>query len=241
MQIDFLTLFPELIDNYFTASIMGSAQREGLIQLKTHDFRSASTDSRGRVDDAPFGGGAGMVLGPQPIFDYIDENSVQRPVVYMSPTGATFNQAKAQELSKLEGFTLLCGRYEGLDQRVRDEIVDEEISVGDFVLAGGESAAIVVAEAVLRLVPGVLGNEISVEAESFSSGLLEYPHYTRPADFKGLTVPEVLLSGDHGRVERWRLAKSLQLTAQLRPDLIAARGGLTQDEKELLDEFDLRV
>ncbi len=178
-----------------------------------------------------------MVLKPEPIFDAVEATEPPRPLLLLSPSGPMFDQDYAIELAATGGFSLLCGRYEGVDQRVRDHLVDGELSVGDYVLAGGEVGALVVIEAVARLLPGVMGNESSGEDESFSEGLLEYPHYTRPWEYRGWQVPEVLRSGDHGRVERWRRAQSLRLTMRVRPDLIESLGGLTTRDQELLDEF----
>jgi tRNA (guanine37-N1)-methyltransferase len=182
-----------------------------------------------------------MVLGPEPVFDAVEEaaaapEGLPRPLVLMSPSGRRFDQQVAQELAQTSGFSLLCGRYEGVDQRVADHLVDAELSVGDFVLAGGELAALVVVEAVARLVPGVLGNDQSTGDESFSTGLLEYPQYTRPAAFRGWSVPEILLSGDHARVDRWRRAQALARTLRRRPDMIVERGGLSEEEVRLLEE-----
>ncbi len=211
-RIDVFTLFPEVIDHYAAASILGRARVGGLLDLRTHDVREATTDPHRSVDDAPFGGGAGMVLSPEPVFGAVERVAgsaagLPRPLVLLSPSGGRFDQDVARRLGRLPGgFSLLCGRYEGVDQRVADHLVDEELSVGDFVLAGGELAALVVVEAVVRLLPGVLGNDQSAGDESFTAGLLEYPQYTRPASFRGWEVPEVLRSGDHGRVDRWRRA-----------------------------------
>lgn len=239
MQIDVLTIFPEVVDAYCGVSILGRGQRDGVLSVRTIDLRDATTDRHRSVDDAPFGGGAGMVLKPEPIFESVEREDPHRPLFYLSPAGRRFDQSVARELADLDGFSLLCGRYEGVDERVRTHLVDGELSVGDFVLAGGELAALAVIEAVARLVPGVLGNAESADDESFAAGLLEYPHYTRPADFRGLVVPEVLASGDHGRVERWRHAQALARTRRLRPDLIEARGGLSDDDRALLVEFGL--
>ena len=175
----------------------------------------------------------------EPIFRVVEEQAPPRPLFLLGPAGRRFDQLGARQLAGLDGFTLLCGRYEGVDARVRDHLVDEELSIGDYVLGGGEVAAMVVLGAVGRLVPGVMGNEASAAEESFSHGLLEHPQYTRPASFRGWEVPEVLRSGDHGRVARWRLAQALERTRRLRPDLIEARGGLTDDEEALLEEADL--
>jgi tRNA (guanine37-N1)-methyltransferase len=178
-----------------------------------------------------------MVLVPGPIFDAVEAVKPPRPLFLLDPGGQRFDQPMAQQLASGEGFSLLSGRYEGVDQRVADHLVDGELSIGDFVLAGGEVAALAVIEAVIRLVPGVMGNEASAEQESFTDGLLEYPQYTRPADFRGWVVPAVLRSGDHGQIARWRRAQSLARTRSRRPDLLAARGGLTDEERELLAEY----
>ncbi len=239
MRVDVFTIFPELITAYTSESILGRATSAGLLDVRTIDIRDATTDVHRTVDDAPFGGGAGMVMKPEPIFASVRAADPPRPLFYVSPSGRRLDQAFAGELAALDGFSLLCGRYEGVDQRVRDEVVDGEISIGDFVLAGGELAALVIIEAAARLVPGVLGNTASPEDESFSRGLLEYPHYTRPAEFEGMEVPAVLRSGDHGAVESWRHAQALARTIEMRPDLIAARGGLSGDERALLERFGL--
>ncbi|HEX3839445.1 MAG TPA: tRNA (guanosine(37)-N1)-methyltransferase TrmD [Acidimicrobiales bacterium] len=239
MRIDVFTIFPEVIDHYADASILGRARQLGRLDLRTHDIRESSTDPHHSVDDAPFGGGPGMVLAPQPLFDAVEAvDGLPRPLYLLTPSGRRFDQAVAAELASLPvGFSLVCGRYEGVDQRVADHLVDGELSVGDFVLAGGELAALVVVEAVARLLPGVLGNEDSSGDESFAQGLLEYPHYTRPAEFRGWEVPPLLRSGDHGRVSRWRQGQALIRTLRQRPDLMAARGGLSADEVSLLVEM----
>jgi tRNA (guanine37-N1)-methyltransferase len=242
LRIDVFTLFPEVVVHYADASILGRARRHGHLDLRCHDIRAASTDPHRSVDDAPFGGGAGMVLGPEPVFGAVEtvassSEGLPRPLVLLSPSGRRFDQTVAREMAGSGGFSLLCGRYEGIDQRVADHLVDGELSVGDFILAGGELAALVVVEAVARLVPGVLGNDLSVGDESFADGLLEYPQYTRPANFRGWEVPATLLSGDHARVERWRRAQALIITLRRRPGLIADRGGLTPAEVRLLGEL----
>lgn len=239
MRVDVFTLFPELITGYTSQSILGRAANAGLLDVRPHNIRDATTDTHRTVDDSPFGGGAGMVMKPEPIVESVRAADPPRPLFYVSPTGRRLDQAFAVELAQLDGFSLLCGRYEGVDERVRDEVVDGEISIGDYVLAGGELAALVIIEAVARLLPGVLGNAASSEDESFSAGLLEYPQYTRPAEFEGRDVPAVLRSGDHGAVEKWRFAQSLARTLRHRPDLIEARGGLTNDERKLMRSFDL--
>jgi tRNA (guanine37-N1)-methyltransferase len=239
VRIDVLTIFPGMVEGFAAQSLLGRAQRAGTIDVRVHDLRMATNDPHRSVDDSPFGGGAGMVLMPEPIFAAVEAVEPPRPLLYLGPAGRRFDQAVARELAELEGFSLLCGRYEGVDERIREHLVDGELSIGDVVLSGGEVAAMAVLEAVGRLVPGVMGNEASAEEESFSDGLLEHPQYTRPADFRGWVVPEVLRSGDHGRVARWRRAQSLARTLRLRPDLIEARGGLTDDDRALLAEWDL--
>lgn len=239
MRIDVFTIFPDMVDSFASQSLLGKARAAGLLDIRVHDLRMAALDPHRSVDDAPFGGGAGMVLRPEPIFLAVEQVDPSRPLLYLSPAGRRFDQAVAVELSALEGFSLLCGRYEGVDERVRQHLVDGELSLGDVVLSGGEVAAMAVLEAVGRLVPGVMGNEGSAVEESFSDGLLEHPHYTRPADFRGWSVPEVLRSGDHGRIARWRRAQALARTISRRPDLIEARGGLSDEDRALLAEWDL--
>jgi len=213
------------------------------MDLRVHDLRDGASDPHRSVDDAPFGGGAGMVLAPGPVFAAVELVRPARPLYLLAPSGRRFDQSVAAELAGVgpyrsdsgsPAFSLLCGRYEGVDQRIADHLVDDELSIGDYVLAGGELAALVIVEATLRLVPGVLGNSASAGDESFTTGLLEYPQYTRPAMFRGWEVPEVLRGGDHGRVERWRRAEALWRTLQRRPDLIEVRGGLAPDEVRLL-------
>jgi tRNA (guanine37-N1)-methyltransferase len=238
--VDVFTIFPELIEGFSRHSLLGRAREQERIDLRIHDLRAGATDPHRSVDDAPFGGGAGMVLMAEPVFGAVEaveeKEGLPRPLLLLSPAGERFDQAKAAELAALDGFSLLCGRYEGVDQRVADHLVDGELSVGDVVLSGGEVAALVVLEAVTRLVPGVLGNAESAADESFADGLLEYPHYTRPADFRGWAVPEVLVSGDHARVARWRRAEALKRTLERRGDLVEARGGLRDEEIALLAE-----
>ena len=239
LRIDIFTIFSEMVDHMADESVIGRGRRDGHLDVRVHDLRAATTDVHHTVDDAPFGGGAGMVMMPGPLFGAIEAIDPPRPLYYLSPAGRRFDQEMAHELAASGGFSLLCGRYEGVDERVREHLVDGEISVGDVVLAGGEVAALLVLEAVGRLVPGVLGNAMSADDESFSDGLLEYPHYTRPAEFRGWEVPSVLRSGDHGKVARWRRAQALSRTIERRPDLIDARGGLTDEDRSLMDEFDL--
>jgi tRNA (guanine37-N1)-methyltransferase len=201
-------------------------------------LREHTTDVHHSVDDAPFGGGAGMVLRAEPVFESFEKSGAPRPLLLLSPGGKPFDQAFANKLASLEGFSLLCGRYEGVDHRIREHLVDEEVSVGDVVLAGGEVGACLIIEAVTRLLPGVMGNAMSPITESFgASGLLEEPHYTRPAEFRGWQVPEVLRNGNHAQIERWRRAQALHRTLAKRPDLVELRGGITKDEQRLLEEF----
>ena len=238
-RIDVFTIFTKMLDSVADESVIGRGHRAGHLDVRVHDLRAHATGVHQSVDDAPFGGGAGMVMSPAPLFAAVEAVEPARPLLYLSPAGRRFDQSMAQELADSGGFSLLCGRYEGIDERVRQHLVDGEVSVGDVVLAGGEVPALLIVEAVGRLVPGVLGNADSTAEESFSDGLLEYPHYTRPAQFRDWTVPEVLRSGDHGRVQRWRKAQSLRRTIDRRPDLIAERGGLSDADSELLAEFGL--
>ena len=239
MRIDVFTIFPDMVEGFAAQSLLGKARAAGTLDIRVHDVREHAGGVHRSVDDTPFGGGAGMVLAPEPLFAAVEAADPPRPLLYLSPTGRRFDQDVARQLAALDGFSLLCGRYEGVDERVREHLCDGELSLGDVVLSGGEVAAMAVLEAVGRLVPGVMGNEASADDESFSDGLLEYPHYTRPAEFRGWEVPEVLRSGDHGKVARWRRAQALARTARLRPDLLEARGGLTAGEEALLAEFDL--
>ena len=224
MRIDVFTIFPDVVTTYCGMSVLGRAAAAGALDVRVHYLREGADDARRSVDDSPFGGGAGMVLSPEPIFRCVESvPDLPRPLFLLGPGGRRFDQHVAAELAaqRAGGFSLLCGRYEGVDQRVADHLVDGELSVGDFVLAGGELAALVVVEAVARLLPDVLGNEESAREESFSEGVLEYPQYTRPAEFRGWAVPEVLRSGDHGAVAAWRRSQALVRTAERRPDLIA--------------------
>lgn len=239
MRIDVFTIFPELVDSFTSASLLGRARRRGLVDIHARDLRSGTTDVHRTIDAAPFGGGAGMVLMPEPVVNAIEAVDPPRPLFHLGPAGRRFDQRLAEELAEQSGFSLLCSRYEGIDARVVDHHCDGEISLGDFVLNGGEIAALAILEAVIRLVPGVMGNEQSARDESFADGLLEHPHYTRPAEFRGHAVPEVLRSGDHARIGRWRRARALERTIRLRPDLIEARGGLDETDRQLLGEFDL--
>lgn len=241
MRIDVFTIFPEYFATPLDASLLGRARADGLVDVRTHDPREWATDRHRTVDDTPFGGGAGMVMMPEPLFAAVEAVQPPRPLYLLSAGGRRFDQGVARELAAATGFSLVCGRYEGVDQRVADHCCDGELSVGDFVLAGGEAAALVVIDAVTRLVPGVMGNDASASDESFggSAGnrvLLEYPQFTRPAEFRGWAVPEVLRSGDHGRIVRFRRAAALRRTLRNRPDLVDPTT-LTDAERRLLDEF----
>jgi tRNA (guanine37-N1)-methyltransferase len=236
VRIDVFTIFPEYLAAPVRLSILGRAADAGLLDVRLHDPRDWTSDRHRSVDDTPFGGGAGMVMMPEPLFAAVEAVAPPRPLLLLGAAGRPFDQARARELAAGEGFSLLCGRYEGVDQRVADHLCDGEISVGPYVLAGGEAAALVVIEAVARLVPGVLGNETSATEESFADVLLEYPQYTRPADYRGWAVPKILRSGDHARIARWRRAAALARTLERRPELLGGRA-LTAEERALLDEF----
>jgi len=226
VRIDVFTIFPDALDAYLGIGVLGRARRSGLLDLRFHDLRAGASDARRSVDDTPFGGGPGMVLMAPPVFEAVEavagEQGLPRPLLLLSPAGERFTHEVARRLAaEPGGFSLLCGRYEGVDQRVADHLVDGELSVGDFVLSGGESAAAVVIEATARLLPGVLGNDASRVDESFSAPGLEYPQYTRPAVFRGWPVPDVLVSGHHGEIEAWRRSESQRRTRTRRPDLLA--------------------
>jgi tRNA (guanine37-N1)-methyltransferase len=236
VRIDVFTIFPEYLEGPLAASLLGRARAEGLVDVRVHDPRDHATDRHASVDDTPFGGGAGMVMAPEPLFAAVEAADAPRPRILLTPAGRRFDQAHARDLAAGHGFSLLCGRYEGVDQRVAEHLCDEELAVGDYVLAGGESAALVVIEAVTRLLPGVVGNAASTEDESFGAGLLEYPQYTRPASFRGWDVPEVLRTGDHERIRRWRRAQALHRTLRRRPDMLR-RDQLDDEDRRLLDEF----
>ncbi len=230
MLFAILTLFPEALEAYTHTSILGIAREKDLAQIRLVDFRDFTRDRHRTVDDRPYGGGPGMVLKPEPIVDCVEwlerEHGPFRKVL-LTPGGATFGQRKAEELAECERVLLLCGRYEGFDERIRAELDWEELSIGDFVLSGGELPALTIAEAVVRLLPGVLGNELSAESDSFANGGLEYPQYTRPQVFRGHEVPSILLSGDHARIAAWRAEEARKRTSERRPDLTADGGGTT--------------
>lgn len=238
MRIDILTLFPAMCETVLNESIIGRARKAGLVEIVCHDIREYTKDKHRHVDDYPYGGGTGMIMQPGPIFDCFADVCAQagcRPhLVYMSPAGKTFNQSTAVSFSQLSNLAVLCGHYEGVDQRIIDEIVDEEISIGDFVLTGGELPALMVADAVARMLPGVLKSEESYQNESHYSGLLEYPQFTRPPEFRGREVPELLLNGHHANIEKWRREQSLLRTMERRPDMLA-KADLSPKDREFLD------
>lgn len=237
MRIDVLTLFPEMLRSPLEHSILKRAREAGLLEVRCTDIRDFTTDRHRQADDCPYGGGPGMVMKPEPIFAAVEALSAEPPppdrVILFTPLGRPFTQDVAQELAQASRLVLLCGRYEGIDERVHRHLVTDEISIGDFVLTGGELAALVLIDAVTRLVPGVLGKDESSASETFSEHLLEYPHYTRPADFRGWKVPDILLSGDHGAVDRWRREQSLWRTLRHRPDLFLKHDFTKEDLKIL--------
>jgi len=239
LKIKILTIFPEMFESVMNASILGRAREQGLIEVECIDIRPFSDRKHKNTDDYPFGGGAGMVMLAQPIMDAMKAamgENFHGKRIYMGPRGTTLTTAKARELATEEELILLCGHYEGVDQRALDACIDEEISIGDYILTGGELAAMVLMDCVARFIPGVLGSAESPEEESFSDGLLEYPQYTRPRELNGMEVPEVLLSGDHARIKAWRRQESLRATKRFRPDLLE-KAQLTDKEKRMLEEM----
>ena len=238
MRIDVFTIFPSSVDDFCSASLLGKARQSGVLDLRCHDFREHTTDVHRTVDDAPFGGGAGMLMKAEPIFAAVEAATPVRPLLLLGPGGRRFDQSVAAELAAGDGFALLCGRYEGIDHRVREHLVDGELSVGDVVLSGGEAARLRRHRRRDPAAAGGDGQRASPVTESFGErGLLEEPQYTRPATFRGWSVPDVLLSGNHAAIERWRHAQALHRTIATRPDLIDRRGGLTEVERRLLEEF----
>ena len=242
MRIDILTLFPEMFPGYFNSSILQRAQAAGHLQVDLHNIRDFARDKHRVTDEPPYGGGGGMVLKPEPIFAAVESlqgNSVEshQPVILLTPQGRPFSQLIAQELVQKERFILVCGRYEGVDERVRSHLVSDEISIGDYVLTGGELAAMVVVDAVTRLIPGVLGAEGAASCDSYATGLLEGPHYTRPESYRGWSVPEVLLSGRAANVSRWRREQALSRTWQRRPDLLRSVE-LSEEDKQYLETLE---
>ncbi|HEY4531821.1 MAG TPA: tRNA (guanosine(37)-N1)-methyltransferase TrmD [Kurthia sp.] len=223
MNIKVLSLFPDMFEGVFGSSILKKAQEKGAVKMEVTDFRAFSENKHNQVDDYPYGGGAGMVLKPEPLFNAVEELVAQgkKPrIILMCPQGERYDQKKAEELAQEEDLIFLCGHYEGYDERIREFLVTDEISIGDFVLTGGELAAMTVVDSVVRLLPGVLGQEASHVNDSFSTGLLEHPHYTRPADYKGMKVPDVLMSGNHAKIEQWRMEQTIKRTYERRPDLL---------------------
>ncbi|RNB54574.1 tRNA (guanosine(37)-N1)-methyltransferase TrmD [Brevibacillus gelatini] len=239
MRIDIFTLFPEMFTGVLSSSILGKAREKQLVDFHVTNFRDFSESKHGTVDDTPYGGGGGMVLKPEPLFRAVEAiTGDKKPrVILMCPQGVPYNQKLAEELAQEEHLVFICGHYEGYDERIREHLVTDEISIGDYVLTGGELAAMVVIDSIVRLQPGALGNQSSAVEDSFSTGLLEYPHYTRPAEFRGWKVPDILLSGHHANIERWRLKESLRRTKARRPDLLA-KLELTDEMKKLLAELE---
>ena len=239
MKIDIMTLFPEMCETVLDTSIIGRARKAGKVELSCVNIRDFANNKHNKVDDAPFGGGMGMVMSAEPIYSCYKSlcTSENKPyLIYMSPKGSTFNQNKAIELSKKEHIVFLCGHYEGIDQRVIDEIVDEEISIGDYVLTGGEMPALVCADAICRMLPGVLSDESCFTEESHYSGLLEYPQYTRPAVWNNMEVPQVLLSGNHAEIAKWRKERAIEITFDRRPDILQF-ANLDKKEKKFLENY----
>lgn len=223
MRIDVITIFPKMFDSVLNESIIKRAQAKGKVKIYIHDLRDYTLDKHRKVDDRPFGGGSGMVMRPEPIFNcvgYIKSKIPKPKIILLSPQGKKFSQGIAKKLSKAKSLILICGHYEGVDERVRNNLADEELSIGDYVLTGGELPAMVLIDALVRLIPGVLGDKNSLNFESFEGNLLEYPHYTRPASFRRMGVPEILLSGDHNKIEDWRRRQALKRTKERRPDLL---------------------
>lgn len=222
LTLNILTIFPEIIPAYCNASIIGRAQEKGLLKIKVINIRDFSQDKHRKTDDEPFGGGAGMVMMPEPIFNCLESLTLPQgsPIIYTSPQGKVFKQQDAKDLAQQSTITILCGRYEGVDQRVLDTLITHEYSIGDYVLTGGELPALVMTDAIARMIKGVVGKEDSVINDSFYNGLLDYPHYTRPAEYRGLKVPEVLLNGNHKEIDKWRAAQALEKTQKVRPDLL---------------------
>ncbi len=239
MRFDVITIFPEYFHSPLETSVLKKAREKGLIEVRLIDLRTFAKDKHRMVDDRPFGGGEGMVFKPEPLFAALEALKKEPPrpwIVYLSPQGRVLNQEIVQELHAKKRLVLICGRYEGIDERIREHCIDDEISIGDYVVFGGEVAALVIIEAVSRLVPGVVGCRDSVEKETFGEGLLKYPQYTRPRDFRGWKVPEVLLSGDHARIEKWRRQKALEVTFKRRPDLLK-KANLSEEDRAFLKQL----
>jgi tRNA (guanine37-N1)-methyltransferase len=249
MQFEVFTLLPEVFPPYLESSILQRARQRGLIEVRVHNIRDYTHDKHHTTDDTPYGGGGGMVMKPEPVFEAVESvlgissdpaQPVNTPVILLTPQGRVFTQRVAEELSQHERVALLCGRYEGVDERIREHLVTDEISVGDYVLTGGELPALILIDAVSRLIPGVLGDPTGAEDDSHSMGLLEYPHYTRPPEFRGWQVPEVLLSGDHGKIEKWRREQALIRTFNKRPDMLE-KAELSEKDKKFIEGLKLKV
>ena len=240
MRIDILTLFPEMCESVLGESIIGRAREKGLVEINCTNIRDFTIDKHNHVDDAPYGGGMGMVMQTQPIYDCYQnlcENLGKKPkLIYMSPQGQVLTQSKVKQLAKEENIAILCGHYEGIDERIIEEIVDEEISIGDYVLTGGELPALILADSISRMLPGVLANEEAFSEESHFSSLLEYPQYTRPPEWMGKKVPDILLSGHHGNIEKWRRQQSLKRTKERRPDMLE-KAQLDKNDKKFLESL----
>lgn len=248
MQFEVFTLLPEVFPSYLDTSILKRARERGLIQVNVHNIRDYTRDKHHTTDDQPYGGGGGMVMKPEPVFEAIEtvlglasppstpETGSNIPVILLTPQGRVFNQSIAKELSQYPRLALLCGRYEGIDERIRENLVTDEISIGDYVLTGGELPALILIDAVARLLPEVLGDPTGAEDDSHAMGLLEYPHYTRPPEFRGSKVPDVLLSGDHKKIDQWRREQALERTFRKRPDMLE-KADLTKEDKKVLDKL----
>jgi tRNA (guanine37-N1)-methyltransferase len=243
MQFEVFTLLPEVFPPYLESSILQRARQRGLIEVRVHNIRDYTHDRHHTTDDTPYGGGGGMVMKPEPVFEAVESvlgaspdeaQPGNLPVILLTPQGRLFTQRVAEEFSRYERIALLCGRYEGVDERIREHLVTDEISVGDYVLTGGELPALLIIDAVARLIPGVLGDPTGAEDDSHSMGLLEYPHYTRPPEFRGWKVPEVLLSGDHGKIEKWRREQALSRTLRKRPDMLE-KADLSEADKKFVE------
>jgi len=243
MQFEVFTLLPEVFPPYLESSILQRARQRGLIEVRVHNIRDYTHDKHHTTDDTPYGGGGGMVMKPEPVFEAVESvlgfnppQPIPIPVILLTPQGRVFTQRVAEELSAYERIALLCGRYEGVDERIRAHLVTDEISIGDYVLTGGELPALMIIDAVSRLLPGVLGDPTGAEDDSHSMGLLEYPHYTRPPEFRGWQVPEILLSGDHAKIEKWRREQALRRTFARRPDLLE-RAALSEEDKKIVERL----
>jgi tRNA (guanine37-N1)-methyltransferase len=249
MLFDIFTILPEIFPPYLESSILQRARQRGLVEVRVHNIRDYTHDKHHTTDDTPYGGGGGMVMKPEPIFEAVESvmgsaasqpQPTPVPVVLLTPQGRVFNQRVAEDLSRHERIALLCGRYEGVDERIREHLVTDEISVGDYVLTGGELPALLIIDAVARLIPGVLGDPEGAQDDSHAMGLLEYPHYTRPPEFRGWRVPDVLLSGDHGKIERWRRDQALLRTFKKRPDMLE-KANLSKEDQKIVEGLKSKV